>query len=57
MDGWKDHYIAQCQFWFLKWFSEKGGKCRTEYSEGTVVAWEKFGVHGGYCREDGSGHV
>jgi hypothetical protein len=18
MDGWKDHYIAQCQFWFYK---------------------------------------
>jgi hypothetical protein len=23
MDGWKDHYIAQCQLWFYKIFSEK----------------------------------
>jgi hypothetical protein len=28
-----------------------------EYSEGTVVAWEKFRVPGGYYQEDGSGHV
>jgi hypothetical protein len=42
MDGWKDHYIAQCQFWFYKNVSEKlekkGERCRTKYLEGTVVA-------------------
>jgi hypothetical protein len=42
MDGWKDHYIAQCQFWFYKNVSEKlekkGERCRTKYSEGTVMA-------------------
>jgi hypothetical protein len=40
MDGWKDHYIAQCSFGFKKWFSEK---------------WRKGpdGVLGGYCRGTG----
>jgi hypothetical protein len=40
MDGWKDHYIAQCQFWFYKVFSEK---------------WRRVpdGVLGGYCRGTG----
>jgi hypothetical protein len=23
MDGCEDHYIAQCQFWFYKWFPRK----------------------------------
>jgi hypothetical protein len=49
MDGWKDYYITQCSFGFKKWFSENGGKCRTEYSEGTTVARERFRVLGGYC--------
>jgi hypothetical protein len=37
MDGWKDHYIAQCSFGFKSGFSEK---------------WRKVpdGVLGGYCR-------
>jgi hypothetical protein len=39
MDGWKDHYIAQCWlFWFYKIFSENGEGCRTEYLEGIAVA-------------------
>jgi hypothetical protein len=42
MDGWKVHYIAQCQFWFYKNVSEKlekkGERCRTKYLEGTVMA-------------------
>jgi hypothetical protein len=41
MDGWKDHYIAQCSFGFRSGFQKNGGKCQTEYSEGTAVAWEK----------------
>jgi hypothetical protein len=33
MDGWRDHYIAQCQFWFYKVVFGKmekgaGGYCR-----------------------------
>jgi hypothetical protein len=37
MDGWKDHYIAQCSFGFKKWF---------------LVEWRKVPdrVVGGYCR-------
>jgi hypothetical protein len=37
MDDWKDHYIAQCQFWFYKVFFEK---------------WRRVpdGVLGGYYR-------
>jgi hypothetical protein len=31
-------------------FQKNGGKCQTEYSEGTAVARERFGVLGGYCR-------
>jgi hypothetical protein len=40
MDGWKDHYIAQCQFWFYKVFSGK---------------WRRVpdGVLGGYCHGTG----
>jgi hypothetical protein len=40
MDGWKDHYIAQCQFWFYKVFLEK---------------WRRVpdGVLGGYYRGTG----
>jgi hypothetical protein len=40
MDGWDDRYLAQCRFWFLKWFSEK---------------WRKVpdGVLGGYYRGTG----
>jgi hypothetical protein len=38
-------------FGFTRMFSENGGKCRMEYSEGTAVAWEKFRVPGGYYRE------
>jgi hypothetical protein len=49
MDGWKDHYIAQCQFWFYKVFLEKWRRCQTEYSEGTIVAQVWFGVLVGYC--------
>jgi hypothetical protein len=49
MDGWKDHYIAQCQFWFYKVLSEKWRRCQTEYLEGTVVARERFVVPRGYC--------
>jgi hypothetical protein len=41
----------------LKMVFKNGGKCPTEYSEGTAVAWENFRVPGGYCQEDGSGHV
>jgi hypothetical protein len=37
MDGWKDHYIAQCSFGVKKWFSEKWRKVPDE-------------VLGGYCR-------
>jgi hypothetical protein len=44
-------------FGFTKIFSENGGRCRTEYSEGTVVAWERFGVLVGYCQGNGDGHV
>jgi hypothetical protein len=51
MDGWKDHYIAQCSFGLRNkdGFWKNGGKCRMEYSEGTAVARERFGVLGGYC--------
>jgi hypothetical protein len=38
MDGWKDHYIAQCQFWFYKMLLENGEGRRTEYLDGTAVA-------------------
>jgi hypothetical protein len=57
MDGWDDRYLAQCRFYFQKWFSENGGRCRTEYSEGTTMAQERFRVPRGYYRGDGSGHV
>jgi hypothetical protein len=57
MDGWDDRYLAQCRFCFQKCFSEKGDKCQTEYSEGTAVARERFGVPGGYYQGDGNGHV
>jgi hypothetical protein len=57
MDGWKDHYIAQCQFWFYKVFLEKWRRCRTKYSEGTAVARVWFRVPVGYCRGIGDGHV
>jgi hypothetical protein len=57
MDGWDDRYLAQCRFCFQKWFSENGGRCRTEYSEGTAMARERFRVPGGYYRGDRSGQV
>jgi hypothetical protein len=58
MDGWKDHYIAQCQVLVLqKCFQKNGERCRTEYSEGTAVAWLWFGVLAGYYRRNGDGHV
>jgi hypothetical protein len=57
MDGWKDHYIAQCQFWFYKVFPEKWRRCQTEYSKGAAVERVWFGVPIGYCRGVGDGHV
>jgi hypothetical protein len=58
MDGWKDHYIAQCRFGFKSGSQKKNGeRCRTEYSEGTVVAWVWVGVLAGYCWEIRDGHV
>jgi hypothetical protein len=57
MDDWDDRYLAQYRFCFQKWFLENGGRCWTEYSEGTAVARERFGVPRGYCRGDGSGHL
>jgi hypothetical protein len=57
MDGWKDHYIAQCNFGFKSGFRKNGERCRTEYSEGTAVARGWFGVLVGYCRGNGDGHV
>jgi hypothetical protein len=51
MDGWDDHYLAQCQVLVLQNFQEeKGERCQTEYLEGTIVARWWFGVLGGYCR-------
>jgi hypothetical protein len=49
MDGWNGRCLAQCQFWFTKWFLENAEWCRTEYSEGTVVARVWIGVLAGYC--------
>jgi hypothetical protein len=58
MDGWDDRYLAQCQVLVLqKCFRKNGERCRTEYSEGTVVARLWFGVLTGYCRGNGDGHV
>jgi hypothetical protein len=58
MDGWKDHYIAQCQVLVLqKCFWKNGERCWTEYSEGTAVARLGFGVLAGYCWRNGDGHV
>jgi hypothetical protein len=58
MDGCKDYYIAQCQVLVLQIvFKKNGERCRTEYLEGTAVAWLWFGVLAGYCRRNGSGHV
>jgi hypothetical protein len=50
MDGWDDRCLAQCQFCFQKCFHKNGGRCRTEYSEGTTVARIWFGVLVGYCQ-------
>jgi hypothetical protein len=50
MDGCEDHYIAQCQVLFYKWFSRKIELCRTEYLEGTAVTRVWFRVIGGYYR-------
>jgi hypothetical protein len=44
-------------FVFKVGFSEYGGRCRTEYSKGTAVARERFGILGGYYRGDGNVHV
>jgi hypothetical protein len=57
MDGWDDRYLAQCQFWFHKVFSEQWRRCRTEYSEGTAMAQVWFGVPAGYYQEIGDGRV
>jgi hypothetical protein len=58
MDGWDDHCLAQCQFWFSKdVFGGNGEGCRMEYLEGTTVARLWFGVLVGYCRGNGDGHV
>jgi hypothetical protein len=58
MDGWKDHYIAQCQVLVLQeCFQKNGERCQTEYSEGTAIARLRFGVLAGYCRRNGGGHV
>jgi hypothetical protein len=58
MDGWTGYCLTQCQVLVLqKCFQKNGGRCRTEYSEGTAVAWLWFGVLAGYCRRNGDGHV
>jgi hypothetical protein len=57
MDGWEDHYIAQCSFGFKSGSRKNGERCRTEYSEGTAVARVWFRVLVGYCRGNGDGHV
>jgi hypothetical protein len=58
MDGWDDHYLAQCQVLVLqKCFWKNGERCQTECSEGTAVARWWFGVLAGYCRRNGGGHV
>jgi hypothetical protein len=39
MDGWEDHYLAQCRFCFQRWISGKMEKgAGSEYLEGTAVA-------------------
>jgi hypothetical protein len=52
MDGWNGRYLAQYRvFCFTKVFSKGNGeRCLTEYSEGTAVARQRFGVLVGYCR-------
>jgi hypothetical protein len=58
MDGWDDHCLAQCRFWFSKdVFRGNGEECLTEYLEGTAVARVWFGILVGYCRGNGDGHV
>jgi hypothetical protein len=58
MDGWNDRYLTQCRFCFHKGvFRKFRERCRTEYSEGTAMAWVRFGVLAGYCRWNGYGHV
>jgi hypothetical protein len=57
MDGWNGRYLAQCRFCFQRWFRKNGERCRTEYTEGTVVARLWFRVLVGYYRGNGGGHV
>jgi hypothetical protein len=58
MDSWNGRCLAQCQFCFMKMILSKNrGRCRTDYSEGTAVACERFGVLEGYCRGVGDVHV
>jgi hypothetical protein len=57
MDGWEDHYIAQCSFGFKSGSQKNGERCRTGYSEGTAMARVWFRVLVGYCRGNGDGHV
>jgi hypothetical protein len=42
MDGWKDHYIAQCSFGFKKWFSEKMEES-AGWSTRRVLPWHGYG--------------
>jgi hypothetical protein len=57
MDGCKDHYIAQCWFWFCKVVSKKWRRMLDgvlgRYCHGTM----EFGVLEGYCRGNDDGHV
>jgi hypothetical protein len=41
MDGWKDHYIAQCQFWFIKCFRKNGEDAGR--STRRVLLWHRYG--------------
>jgi hypothetical protein len=58
MDGWKDHYIAQCQVLVLQKCFQKTGVC-AERSTWRVRPWNVCGSEylKGTAEEMGDGHV
>jgi hypothetical protein len=57
MDGCKDHYIAQCRFWFCKVVSEKWRRMLDRVLGGYCRGTMEFRVLEGYCQGNDDGHV